>query len=309
MDLDSLRTYVQVAELASFTRAAERLGLTRARVSAVVQQLEATLGTRLLQRTTRTVRITPDGEAFLERAQALLAEADDLQSLFSRQPAALRGRIRADVPLQLGARLVLPRLPEFLAAHPLLEVDLGSTDRRVDLVHDGFDCVLRVGVLQESGLVARPVGQMAQANLASPAYLGSHGHPRNLDDLRSGRHRLVRYSSRLAGWPALWEYVENGEPRSVVMPAAVTVNNTLAYEAACRAGLGMIQAPVLGHREALARGELVEVLPQWRPAPLPITLLYAHRRQVPRRLQVFMDWLAGVVGEALSADQRPPEDR
>lgn len=301
MDLDSLRVYVQVAELASFTRAAERLGLTRARVSAVVQQLEATVGTRLLQRTTRTVRVTPDGEAFVERAQALLAEAEDLQSLFSRQPGSLRGRIRADVPLQLGARVVLPNLPAFLADHPLLEVDLGSTDRRVDLVHDGFDCVLRVGVLQESGLVARPVGQMVQSNLASPAYLSKHGHPRSLEDLRRG-HRLVRYSSRLAGWPALWEYVENGETRSFEMPAAITVNNTLAYEAACRAGLGLIQAPVLGHREALARGELVEVLAQWRAPPLPITLLYAHRRQVPRRLQVFMDWLAGLVSQALLED-------
>ena len=301
MDLDSLRVYVQVAELASFTRAAERLGLTRARVSAVVQQLEATVGTRLLQRTTRTVRVTPDGEAFLERAQALLAEAEDLQSLFNRQPGSLRGRIRADVPLQLGARVVLPNLPAFLADHPLLEVDLGSTDRRVDLVHDGFDCVLRVGVLQESGLVARPVGQMVQANLASPAYLAKHGHPRSLDDLRQG-HRLVRYSSRLAGWPALWEYEEAGEPRSFEMPAVITVNNTLAYEAACRVGLGLIQAPVLGHRDALARGELVEVLPEWRAPPLPITLLYAHRRQVPRRLQVVMDWLAGLVGRALAED-------
>lgn len=301
MDLDSLRVYVQVAELASFTRAAERLGLTRARVSAVVQQLEAGLGTRLLQRTTRTVRVTPDGEAFLERAQTLLADAEDLQSLFNRQPGSLRGRIRADVPLQLGARLVLPNLPAFLADHPLLEVDLGSTDRRVDLVHDGFDCVLRVGVLQESGLVARPVGRMVQSNLASPAYLAKHGHPRRLEDLHHG-HRLVRYSSRLAGWPALWEYVENGETRSFEMPAAITVNNTLAYEAACRAGLGLIQAPVLGHREALARGELVEVLPEWRAPPLPITLLYAHRRQVPRRLQVFMDWLAGLVSQALLED-------
>lgn len=301
MDLDSLRVYVQVAELASFTRAADRLGLTRARVSAVVQQLEAALGTRLFQRTTRTVRITPDGEALLERAQTLLADAEDLQSLFSRQPGSLRGRIRVDVPLQLGARLVLPNLPAFLANHPLLEVDLGSTDRRVDLVHDGFDCVLRVGWLEESGLVARPVGHMVQANLASPDYLARHGHPRSLDELRNG-HRLVRYSSRLARWPALWEYVEDGAPRSLELPAAVTVNNTLAYEAACRAGLGLIQAPVLGHREALARGELVEVLPEWRAAPLPITLLYAHRRQVPRRLQVFMDWLAELVGRALAED-------
>lgn len=298
MDLDALRIYLLVAEAASFTRAAERLGLTRARVSTVVQQLEAELGTRLLQRTTRSVRVTPDGQLFAERAQALVGEADDLQALFQRQPAALRGRLRVDMPGQLSSQVLVPRLPEFLAAYPQIEIELSSTDRRVDLVHEGFDCVVRAGALRESGLVARPLGLLPQINVASPAYLAAFGTPRTLQDL--ARHRLVRYSSTLGGAEAGWEYLQDGEPRVLPMAAVLTVNNTFAYESACLAGLGLIQAPSLGLRPLVAAGRLVEVLPAYAAEPLPVTLLYAHRRQVARRVQAFMDWLAGVMAEALA---------
>jgi len=302
MDIAALRIYLLVAETASFTRAAERLGLTRARVSAVVQQLEAELGTRLLQRTTRSVRVTPDGELLAERAQALVAEADELQALFQHQPAALRGRLRVDMPGQLSSQLLIPRLPGFLAAHPQIEIELSSTDRRVDLVHEGFDCVVRIGPLRESGLVARPLGQLPQINVASPAYLKAFGTPRTLADLAA--HRLVRYSPTLGGAATGWEYVaQGGEPKEVPMAAVLTVNNTLAYEMACVAGLGLIQAPELGLRALIEAGQLVQVLPDHRPAPLPVTLLYAHRRQVARRVQAFMDWVAGVMGEVLLTAQ------
>ncbi|WP_225781065.1 LysR family transcriptional regulator [Xenophilus sp. Marseille-Q4582] len=304
MDLDALRTYLLVAESASFTRAAERLGLTRARVSTVVQQLEAELGTRLLQRTTRSVRVTPDGQLFAERAQALVGDADELQALFQRQPAALRGRLRVDMPGQMSSQVLIPRLPEFLAAHPQVEIELSSTDRRVDLVHEGFDCVIRAGALRESGLVARPLGLLPQINVASPAYLAAFGLPRTLDDL--AHHRIVRYSSTLGGAAAGWEYVEGGEPRMRPMAAVLTVNNTFAYESACLAGLGLIQAPALGLRELIDAGRLVEVLPAHRPEPLPVTLLYAHRRQVARRVQAFMDWVAGVMAEVLAPAAPPP---
>ncbi|MDA7415582.1 LysR family transcriptional regulator [Xenophilus arseniciresistens] len=298
MDLNALRIYLLVAESASFTRAAERLGLTRARVSAVVQQLEAELGTRLLARTTRSVRVTPDGQLFAERAQALLLDSEELQALFQRQPAALRGRLRVDMPGQLASQVLIPRLPEFLSAHPQIELELSSTDRRVDLVHEGFDCVIRAGSLRESGLVARPLGCMPQINVASPAYLATYGVPRSLEDL--AQHRLVRYSSTLAGAVQGWEYTQDGEPRMLPMAAVLTVNNTVAYEAACLAGLGLIQAPAQGLGEWLKQGALVEVLPEHRAEPLPVTLLYAHRRQVARRVQAFMDWVAGVLGEVLA---------
>jgi len=298
MDLDALRIFLHVAETASFTQAADRMGLTRARVSAVVQRLEAEFGTRLFHRTTRTVQITDDGRLLAERAQSLLAEAEEVQSLFQRQPAALQGRIRADVPLLMASRVIIPRLPEFLARHPRLEVDLSSTDRRVDLVREGFDCVVRVGALQDSGLVARRLGELPQSNFASPAYLERFGTPHNLEDL--AHHRLVRYAADLGGGPAAFEYMEGGTLRTLPMADVVTVNNSLAYEAACLAGLGIVQAPVSSpRRDLLATGQLVEILPHWRPPALPVTLLYPHRRHVPRRVQAFMDWLAEVVEQSL----------
>lgn len=303
MELEALRIYLHIAETGSFTRAADQLGLTRSRVSAVVQRLEAELGTRLFHRTTRTVQITDDGRLLAERAQALVAEADEVQTLFQRQPAALRGRIRADMPLLLAARTVIPRLPEFLARHPQLEIDLSSTDRRVDLVREGFDCVIRVGTLQDSGLVGRPLGQLTQINLASRAYVERFGMPQTLDDLAG--HRLVRYAADAGGGPGAFEYMEDGELRSRPVADVITVNNSLAYEAACIAGLGIIQAPGPAAKEdLLASGQLVEVLPQWRPPSLPVTLLYPHRRHVPRRVQAFMDWVAQVLGQTLSAAQR-----
>jgi len=298
MDLDALRIFLHVAETASFTQAADRMGLTRARVSAVVQRLEAEFGTRLFHRTTRTVQITDDGRLLAERAQSLLAEAEEVQSLFQRQPAALQGRIRADVPLLMASRVIIPRLPEFLARHPRLEVDLSSTDRRVDLVREGFDCVVRVGALQDSGLVARRLGELPQSNFASPAYLERFGTPHNLEDL--AHHRLVRYAADLGGGPAAFEYMEGGTLRTLPMADVVTVNNSLAYEAACLAGLGIVQAPVSSpRRDLLATGQLVEILPHWRPPALPVPLLYPHRRHVPRRVQAFMDWLAEVVEQSL----------
>ncbi len=298
MDLDALRIFLHVAETASFTQAADRMGLTRARVSAVVQRLEAEFGTRLFHRTTRTVQITDDGRLLAERAQSLLGEAEEVQSLFQRQPAALQGRIRADVPLLMASRVIIPRLPEFLARHPRLEVDLSSTDRRVDLVREGFDCVVRVGALQDSGLVARRLGELPQSNFASPAYLERFGTPHNLEDL--AHHRLVRYAADLGGGPAAFEYMEGGTLRTLPMTDVVTVNNSLAYEAACLAGLGIVQAPVSSpRRDLLATGQLVEILPHWRPPTLPVTLLYPHRRHVPRRVQAFMDWLAEVVEQSL----------
>lgn len=300
MDLDSLRIFATVAELASFTGAADRLGLTKARVSTAVQQLEARLGTRLLHRTTRTVRLSLDGEAFVERARALLADADELQALFQQSPAALRGRLRVDLSNVIARRVVLPRLPEFLERHPRLEIEISTTDRRVDLVHEGFDCVVRAGTLQDSGLVARRLGQMRQINLASPAYLQRHGTPRTLADL--AQHRVVHYSTTLGAAPGGWEYHDGERWRSHPVAGIVTVNGTDAYQAACLAGLGLIQAPALGAAALLASGRLVEVMPAFTAPALPMSLVYAHRRPLAKRLEAFMDWLGGVLGDYLASD-------
>ncbi|WP_367401396.1 LysR family transcriptional regulator [Solimonas sp. SE-A11] len=295
--LDAMQTFVRVAELGSFTRAAEGLDLPKASASTAVQQLEAALGVRLLHRTTRRVELTQDGRAFYERAKDLLADMDELQALFQQGAQALRGRLRVDMPSGVARNFILPRLPQFLEAHPQLELELSSTDRRVDLVREGFDCVLRVGTLGDSSLIARPLGAFRIANVASPAYLRRHGVPQTLEDLAG--HRLIHYVHTLGARPDGFEFREGQGYRSLPMAGALTVNNAEAYQGACLAGLGIIQAPAMGLRHLLAEGTLVEVLPQFRAEPMPATLLYAHRRNLPRRVQAFMSWMAGTLAPHL----------
>lgn len=299
MDLHELRIFSRVAALASFTRAADQLGLTKSRVSAAVQRLEAQLGTRLLQRSTRQVRLTSDGAQFLARCEELLADAEQLQAMFQPAASGLRGRLRIDLPNVLARDLIIPRLPEFLAAHPLLEIGISTSDHRVDLVQEGFDCVLRIGPLAATELIARPLGEMAMCNLASPAYLAAHGTPRSLADL--SQHRLVHYASKLGLQGAGWEYQEGGHTRLQPMHSAVVVNGTDAYQAACVAGLGMIQAPRRGAQRLLDQGLLVEVLPQFRAPAMPVSLLYPHRRQIAARVSACLNWISDVVTPQLDA--------
>ena len=297
---DDLAAFLKVADLASFTQAAQQLGLPKASVSAAVQRLEASLGTRLLQRTTRRVTLTDDGRVARDRALDLLADLDDLQTLFRQDGERLQGRLRVDLPIRTASQLVLPHLPRFMEAHPGLELELSTTDRRVDLVREGFDCVLRVGPLSDSSLVARPLGAYRMVNCASPAYLARHGVPASLDDLAS--HRLVHYATTLGTRPAGFEVAEGDPPatRFVPMAGALTVNNSEAYLAACLAGMGLMQAPEAGVRPFLADGRLVEVLPAHRAPPMPVSLLVAHRRHLPRRVRVFMQWLSELVASQLA---------
>ena len=296
---DRMHIFVRVAELASFTQAAEALGIPKASASTAVQQLETQLGTRLLHRTTRRVQLTQDGQAYYERCKDLLADVDELQSMFQHPDGAgLRGRVRIDMSTGMARNVVVPRLPELLARHPGLEVELSSTERRVDVVREGFDCVLRTGAVVDSSLVARPLGLVRLVNCASPAYLRAHGTPRSLADLPG--HRLVHFVNTLGARSAGFEAVVDGALVLTPMQGALTVNNAEAYMAGCLAGLGLIQVPHLGVVDLLARGDLVEVLPQLAAPPMPLTLMYANRRNLPRRVRTVMDWLAQVVAEHLA---------
>jgi DNA-binding transcriptional LysR family regulator len=291
---ESMKVFVRVAELASFSAAADQLGLPRASVSAAVRQLEAELGTRLLHRTTRRVEMTQDGRVAYERAQDLLTDLDELRGMFRAEPARLRGRIRVDMPQAIANDVVLPALPTFLAEHPELEIELSSVDRRVDLVREGFDCVLRVGLLADSSLIARPLGEYRMLNCASPGYLATSGIPLALEDLPA--HQLIHYVPTLAARSSGFEYQDaNGQTQFIDMPGPLTVNTTTAYEGAALAGLGIIQVPAVGARAHLVAGRLVEILPAWRAAPMPVSLIYPNRRHQPRRVQVFMQWLAALM--------------
>jgi DNA-binding transcriptional LysR family regulator len=296
MEIETLRMFVKVAELASFTRAAEHLGLSKARVSTAVQALETAVGSRLLHRSTRAVRLTPDGEEFLARTRQLVSDADELASMF-HAPSSLRGRARIDMPQGLARSIFIPRLPELLAAHPRLEVQLSTTDRRVDVIREGFDCVVRVGKLEDSGLVARRLGELPMMNCASPAYLRKHGTPRTLEDLDD--HLVVHYSIRFGADAPGFEYRDGNVYRDRPMRSAITVNSTDSYRAACLAGLGIIQSPRMGLLSSVTAGELVEILPQHTGEPLPTSLVHAHGRNVPRHVRVVMSWIAELLKQHL----------
>ncbi|MBH3430986.1 LysR family transcriptional regulator [Pseudomonas alkylphenolica] len=291
--LELLRTFVRVSELSSFTLAGEHLGLPRSTVSEQVRALEALLGTRLLNRTTRRVQATQDGLHLYERSKDLLSRMDEIEGLFHSDRAALRGRLRIDLPTLMARRIILPNLPQFMERHPEVELEISCTDRQVDLLREGFDCVLRIGALSDLDLIARPLGVLSQINCASPRYLDRHGVPKTLADLH--QHQLIHYVKTLGSRSPGFEYLQGDTLQVQPMAGAVTVNSTEAYESACVAGLGLIQAPAAGLQEYLQRGELVPLLAEFVPAPLPVSLLYARQQHIPPRLRAFMDWLADLL--------------
>lgn len=292
--LEHMRIFSRVAELSSFTQAADALGLPRATVSTSVQQLENLLGARLLHRTTRKVLLTQDGQAFYERCSDALSDMDELQTMFQQKSASgLKGRVRIDMSTIMARNVVLPRLPELLQEHPLLEVEVSSTERRVDLIREGFDCVLRAGKLAEPGLIAKPLTQLRMVNAVSPAYLARHGVPKTLADLQ--RHRLVHYVAILGAKSTGFEYLQGDVDKSLPMQGQVTANNAEAYQAACVQGLGIIQAPYVGLRDLLVDGRLQLVLTDFEARPMPLSLVYASRRNQSARVRVVMDWIAEVV--------------
>ncbi|WLH34360.1 LysR family transcriptional regulator [Pseudomonas sp. FP2196] len=295
--LELLRTFVRVSELSSFTLAGENLGLPRSTVSEHVQALEALLGTRLLQRTTRKVQATQDGLVLYERSKDLLSHMDEIEGLFRQDEASLTGRIRIDMPNILARRVVMPRLPQFMDRHPNLELEISSTDRRVDLLSEGFDCVLRVGAQPDQSVVARHLCDLPMINCASPAYLERYGVPQTLADL--AQHRLVHYVGVLGSRSEGFVYEEEGQIRRVPMAGSVTVNSTDAYESACLGGFGMVQVPNTGLRSHLQTGELVAVLPQYNAPAMAVSLLYARQRHLPLRVRAFMDWLGEVIRSTL----------
>ncbi|MDP2229217.1 MAG: LysR family transcriptional regulator [Moraxellaceae bacterium] len=294
--LQAMRLFVRICETGSFGRAADALGISRPAASITVQQLESELGTRLLSRSTRHVEVTPDGQAYRERCQRVLADIDEMDGLFHPAGSAPRGWLRVDVPSRIARRVLAPALPDWMANYPELLLELGSSDRAVDLLQEGVDCVIRVGALRDDRLVARPLGVFRQGSYASPAYLDQHGRPATPAELEG--HLLVHYSSPPSAVWDRWEWVQDGETQSLALPARVAVNNAESYIACACAGLGLIQVPAYDVAELLASGELEEVLPDYRPAPMPVTLLYPRNRHLSRRIQAFAEWAESLFHDA-----------
>jgi len=286
--LDAMRLFARVVERRSFTQAARDLGIPRSTATQVIQQMEERLGARLLQRTTRTVRPTLDGEAYYRRCLAILDDIADAEGVFAG--ARPKGLLRVDVHGTLARHFLLPGLPRFLETYPDIEIYMSEGDRLVDLVREGIDCVLRVGIPQDSDLIVRRVAMLEEVTLAAPDYLARFGVPNSLDDLTAG-HRMVGFHSTATGGVLPLEFTMQGEVRNVMLPTTVSVSAAESYVAAARSGLGLIQAPRYHVEAALAAGELIAVLTDCPPTPTPVSLLYPASRQLSPRVRLFIDWV------------------
>ncbi len=252
-----------------------------------VKQIEARLGVRLLERTTRLVRPTLDGEAYHQRCLTLIADLEDAESAFCG--AKPKGPLRVDMNGTLARNFVLPHLPDFLAEYPDIQLYLSEGDRLVDLIREGIDCVVRVGELRDSDMVARRLTMMDEVTCAAPSYLARMGVPLSIDALEG--HRMVGYHSSATGAVLPLEFQDSGALRLVSLRVAITVNSADNYAAMAKLGFGLVQVPHYRIKGELADGTLVEVLPQHPPTPSPVSLLYPRNRQLSPRVRVFMDWL------------------
>ncbi|GLQ47429.1 LysR family transcriptional regulator [Dyella lipolytica] len=296
--LDAMRLFTRIVELGSFTAAADDLNLPRATVTHAIKRLESTLGAQLLQRTTRRVRTSRDGEVYYNHCLRLLADMDAVEADFREATVQPRGRLRVDLPAQMARLWLIPTLPAFFARYPLLELDIGTGDRFVDLLREGVDCVLRVGELPDSGLVSRRVGTLEQVTVASATYVRKQGMPQTLADLQGGHH-AVNWASPTTHRSESLEFMVGRKRREVILPGHVTVSGVEAYMGCCEAGLGIAQFPRYRVADGLANGRLREILPTMPPPSLPVTVLYPPHRQMPARLRVFVDWLVELMAKQL----------
>jgi DNA-binding transcriptional LysR family regulator len=294
--LQAMRVFTRIVELGSFTRAADDLSLPRATLTHTIKRLEERVGAHLLQRTTRSVRPTRDGEVYYNHCVRLLADLDAVEADFREAAVLPKGTLRIDLASSLARHVLIPALPDFLARYPQIDLDIGTSDRFVDLVQEGVDCVLRSGELQDSTMVGRRVATLAQVTVASADYVRRHGLPRTLADLQHG-HVAVNWASPTTRRQTPLEFMVGRKMREIALPARVTVSGTEAYLTSCEAGLGIAQFPRYRIEDALAEGRLVALLPT-TPAPsLPVSVLYQSQRQLPLRLRVFIDWVAELMGD------------
>lgn len=292
--LDRMQLFVRVVDRRSFSAAAADLGLARSTATEAIKQLERQLGARLLDRTTRHVTPTLDGEAHYQRCLAILAEVDEAENAF--RDAQPRGVLRVDAHGLLTRVFLLPHLQDFMDRYPLLDLQIGQGDRLVDLVREGVDCVIRAGAVTESGLIMRRLGTLREITCASPAYLERHGVPPSPDALEG--HEAIGFLSSRTGQTMPLEFTVGGVVRQIRLPGRLTVNNSDTMADLARRGFGLIQAPRYRFEQDLANGVLVEVLRDFPPPPTPLTALCPQNRQLAPRLRVFLDWVVKIFSEA-----------
>ena len=288
--LASLRMFVRVVERGSFTAAAADQGVPRSTATEAIRRLEARLGARLLDRTTRHVAPTVDGQGFYQRCVAILADIEDAETML--RDAEPHGLLRIDAPGLLTRTFLLPGLPAFLERYPRIDLQFGQSDRLVDLVREGVDCAIRAGEPVDSGLTLRRLGHLQEVTVASPAYLARHGLPPSIDALDG--HRMVGFISSRSGEVMPLEFTVDGSVRQILLPSRVTANHSDTTADLARLGFGLIQAPRYRFADDLAAGRLVEVLPQHPPSRTSLSALYPQKRQLAPRLRVFLDWVSSI---------------
>lgn len=286
----AMKVFVRIYERSSFTLAADDLNLPRATLTHTLNQFEAWLGTRLLERSTRRVRPTLDGEAYYQRCLQLLAQLEEAELAF--RSVAPKGRLRVDLHGTLAKYFVVPALPQFMARYPEVELSISEADRFVDLIAEGVDCVLRAGALGDSALIGRRVANLRQVTCASPAYLRKYGEPKSLAEL--SEHRAVNYVSRTTAKLFPFEFMVDGELQEVSIQGALSVFGAEIYSASAVAGLGIIQCPHYRMAELIEQGVMREILPDTPPPSMPVSVLYPQNRHLSPRVRVFVDWLAEV---------------
>jgi len=291
---EAMRVFTRVVERRSFTLAADDLGLPRSTVTDAVKTLEARLGVRLLERTTRTVRPTLDGEAHYRRCLALIADIEDAEGAFGG--AKPKGLLRLEVQGTLARHFLVPSLPKFFEEYPDIEISMSETERWVDLIREGVDCVLRFGQLPDSDMIAREVVVLERLTCAAPEYFARHGTPADLDALDG--HRMIGLRSLTTGRVRPLEFTVGDSVREIMLPTIMSVTGTESYLATALLGLGLVQMPYFHAEQGLAQGALVQVLPAWPPRPVPVSLLYPRNRQLSPRVRVFLDWAMRLFGRA-----------
>jgi len=283
---DAMRVFARVVERRSFTLTARDLGLPRSTVTDAVKQLEARLGVRLLQRTTRHVSPTLDGEAYYRRCISLIADLEEAEGAFAGTKP--KGLLRMEVQGTLARHFILPNLPSFFAEYPDIELSMSEGERWVDVVREGVDCVLRFGHLADSDLVARRVTTLDRLTCAAPKYLDRFGMPTSPDALDG--HRMIGLRSLTTGNLRPLEFTMKGTLRSLSLPTTLSVTGTESFLAATLLGLGIAQIPRFHAQADLERGTLVQLLADCPPPSVPVSLLYPPNRQLSPRVRVFLDW-------------------
>jgi DNA-binding transcriptional LysR family regulator len=289
---DAMQAFARVVEAGSFTKAAETLHMSKTSVTQLVQQLEARLRVRLLNRTTRKVNVTADGAVYYERVVRLLADLDDADTSLSGASASPRGRLRVDVPSPFASLILVPALPEFYARYPDIQIDLGVSDRVVDLIGENVDCVVRGGEIADQSLMARRVGDLQLGVFATPAYLKRVGTPQHPRELEDSEHRIVGFLWARTGKALPYAMRQGAESVHVHGRYALAVDDGNAYLSAGLAGLGVLWLPDYMSREPVARGDLVPLFEGWRLDPMPMYVAFPPNRHISVKLRVFIDWIA-----------------